>query len=693
METFSDAYDEKIRPLMDKIDQARSLLSSNEDGIKFPSVVVVGDQSSGKSTLLEALSLVELPKGSGIVTRCPLVLRLRKATERKVYRLLDENRKDLLDEANIDILQYIEEETKKLAGAQKNVVNSPIEIQVEDPNVRNLTLIDLPGIARNPIADQPKDILKQTTDLIRHFIKQEESVILCVFPANVDVATVESFRLAGEVDPDGIRTIGVITKADLATSEEVLTQQLLMDRDDVLKLKLGFVAVRNRAMNEKISLADARKREKEFFKQHLAFSSVGWDSLGVEALISRLADLYSDRIKDTFPKMREEIHKKLKAVREQLSKFPPSLETRSERLGKYYELADFYVENILQVHLNSSNDGKRQSIVNIFHGKFEKLKQILAKQEKELLSPAYREKVRNAVSACFGEQLPNFLPHSVLTGLISEKIDQLYQIIDVLIHECFQLTMDALTKNDKQECSGDILLLKMLPFFRSIAGCYMKEKLQEVRTQLQQLIRLEKHNPYTINSYYSEIIKKFREHQIKTKLNKSSTSKTSPVALPNEENKDLEAFFDGISNDEQAVDDMMISVCTYWRVLLKRFIDYAALSIRAGCVFDTCHGVRTRLRQIPVEQPDYVDLSLAEDTLVRNKRKTLQQTKTRLEKVNLILGGDIVSGEDNDGFQNVWESEILSFNTVDELADNSTASVDGNFFATIYFRHNVQLNF
>ncbi|CAF5032588.1 unnamed protein product, partial [Rotaria magnacalcarata] len=64
MNTFTDAYDEKIRPLMDKIDQARSLLSSNDDGITLPNVVVVGDQSSGKSTLLEALSLVELPKGS-----------------------------------------------------------------------------------------------------------------------------------------------------------------------------------------------------------------------------------------------------------------------------------------------------------------------------------------------------------------------------------------------------------------------------------------------------------------------------------------------------------------------------------------------------------------------------------------------------------------------------------------------------
>ena len=91
-DTYTNAYDEKIRPLMDKIDQIRSLVTSNDYGITFPNVVVVGDQSSGKSTLLEALSLVELPKGLGIVTRCPLVLRLRKSDQRRVYRL-DGNKK------------------------------------------------------------------------------------------------------------------------------------------------------------------------------------------------------------------------------------------------------------------------------------------------------------------------------------------------------------------------------------------------------------------------------------------------------------------------------------------------------------------------------------------------------------------------------------------------------------------------
>jgi hypothetical protein len=144
-------------------------------------------------------------------------------------------KKILLDETNMDLLKYIEEETTNLAGNHKNVVSDLIELQVEDPTVR-----DLSGIARNPIDDQPKDIHKQTTNLIKKFIDQEGSVILCVFPANVDVATVESFALARAVDPDGTRTIGVITKTDLATNQDMLIQQLLMDQANVFHLKLGL---------------------------------------------------------------------------------------------------------------------------------------------------------------------------------------------------------------------------------------------------------------------------------------------------------------------------------------------------------------------------------------------------------------------------------------------------------------------
>ncbi len=644
--TYTNAFDGKIRPLMDKIDQVRSLLTSNDYGITFPNVVVVGDQSSGKSTLLEALSLVELPKGSGIVTRCPLVLRLRKSDRRQVYRLHG-NKKIPLDETNMNLLKYIEEETTKLAGNHKNVVSDLIELQVEDPTVRDLTVVDLPGIARNPIADQPKDIHKQTTNLIQKFINQEGSVILCVFPANVDVATVESFALARAVDPDGARTIGVITKTDLATNEEMLIQQLLMDRANVFQLKLGFIAVRNRSTDEEISLEDARRREKDFFSQHPASSIVESNCLGIDALIDRLANLYAERVRETFPKIQADIAKQLKDVRDQLSKFPPELQSAQARLLKYHELVSWYVKNILQNVFASSNDGQRPSIVNELHHKFGQVEKLIQTQNSEFYSPKYRVRVRKAMSACFGEQLPNFLPHPVLKRFINEKLDHFWRLIEVLVDESFQLTCTRLFDNDKDACSGDILLLKLLPTFRRISTLYLGQKKQIVRDQFQEMIRLEKLEPYTLNHYYMNKINQFRDYEAERK-SQNPKDKTNPRKATGDNDDDEDAsLFCSLSNEDHAAQDMVISIYAYWKLLIKRCIDNVALSLRAACVFDTCSGIQDRLRQLPTEQTNFVDQYLAEDESIRLRRQRLQKRKEQLETVDAILGDGLLVGHDD----------------------------------------------
>ncbi|XP_010072862.1 PREDICTED: dynamin-2-like, partial [Pterocles gutturalis] len=79
----------------------------------------------------------------------------------------------------------------------------------------NLTLIDLPGITKVPVGDQPQDIEYQIKDMILQFISRESSLILAVTPANMDLANSDALKLAKEVDPQGLRTIGVITKLDL----------------------------------------------------------------------------------------------------------------------------------------------------------------------------------------------------------------------------------------------------------------------------------------------------------------------------------------------------------------------------------------------------------------------------------------------------------------------------------------------
>ncbi|CAF3357971.1 unnamed protein product [Rotaria socialis] len=228
------------------------------------------------------------------------------------------------------------------------------------------------------------------------------------------------------------------------------------------------------------------------------------------------------------------------------------------------------------------------------------------------------------------------------------------------------MTFRVLSEHDEKACSDNILLLKLLPFFRDLLQSYLNYKRQIVYDQLQELIRLEKQDPYTINHCYTTTIKNFEMQRTEEKLPKSSSKNDSSGEATDE---DDELMFKSSSNDDEAVQDMLTSIRVYWKLLLQRFIDYAALSIRAGCVFDICPDIRKRFRQVPTEQVDFVDAYLMEDAFVRTKRQQLQQARERLKKVDAILGGSSSTIYGNDASEDSIEIRNPSFMTLDQLEE------------------------
>lgn len=113
------------------------------------------------------------------------------------------------------VRKEIEDETERATGSNKNVSPIPINLRVYSPNVLNLTLIDLPGLTKVPVGDQPPDIETQIRNMVLEFIKNESTLILAVSPANADLANSDALKISKEVDPQGLRTIGVLTKIDL----------------------------------------------------------------------------------------------------------------------------------------------------------------------------------------------------------------------------------------------------------------------------------------------------------------------------------------------------------------------------------------------------------------------------------------------------------------------------------------------
>ncbi len=114
-----------------------------------------------------------------------------------------------------EIRNEIEKDTVKIAGTNKGIARVPIHLKIYSPRLLTLTLVDLPGITKIPVGDQPVDMENQIKQLVYEYISKPSSIILAVTPANVDIVNSEALKIAREVDPNGLRTIGVLTKLDL----------------------------------------------------------------------------------------------------------------------------------------------------------------------------------------------------------------------------------------------------------------------------------------------------------------------------------------------------------------------------------------------------------------------------------------------------------------------------------------------
>ncbi|KAG2457184.1 MXE protein, partial [Polypterus senegalus] len=306
-------YEQKVRPYIDLIDFLRSL--GIDQDLPLPSIAVIGDQSSGKSSVLEALSGVSLPRGSGIITRCPLEMKMKKIREGKPWKGTLKYR-DI--EMHLHDPKFVEEEILKaqniIAGTASGISTELISLKIESSQVPDLTLIDLPGIARVAVGDQPSDIGEQIKSLIQTFIEKAETIILVVVPSIVDIATTEALKMAKEFDPDGQRTLGILTKPDMIDkgNEE---KTVAVVRNLVIELKKGYMIVKCRGqqdINENLSLAEAIENERVFFKHHPYFSPfLDEKKATVQFLAVKLTNELVEHIIESLPNLKRKIEDKL----------------------------------------------------------------------------------------------------------------------------------------------------------------------------------------------------------------------------------------------------------------------------------------------------------------------------------------------------------------------------------------------
>ncbi|KAF2088222.1 hypothetical protein K490DRAFT_39989 [Saccharata proteae CBS 121410] len=334
------------------------------DSLDLPQIVVVGSQSSGKSSVLENIVGKDfLPRGSGIVTRRPLILQLINVPS-------DRDDRPDSDEVHVphtpasvagqeewaefhhipgrrftsfdDVRHEIENETARIAGNNKGINRQPINLKIYSPSVLSLTLVDLPGLTKVsrrfltkvkvPIGDQPSDIEKQTRNLITEYIAKPNSIILAVSPANVDLVNSEALKLARHVDPMGRRTIGVLTKLDLMDHG---TNALDILSGRVYPLKLGFIGVINRSqydIQERKPLSDALQAEREFFRQHPAYRNMA-NRCGTQYLAKTLNQTLMAHIRERLPDIKARLNTLMGQTQQELASYGDVAFTGKEHRG------------------------------------------------------------------------------------------------------------------------------------------------------------------------------------------------------------------------------------------------------------------------------------------------------------------------------------------------------------------------
>uniref|UniRef100_A0A1B6GU88 dynamin GTPase n=2 Tax=Cuerna arida TaxID=1464854 RepID=A0A1B6GU88_9HEMI len=332
---------EALIPVINKLQDVFNTVGT--DAIQLPQIVVVGTQSSGKSSVIESLvGRTFLPRGTGIVTRCPLVIQLnycpkedreRRSSEEGTLTI-EEWGKFLHTKGKVftdfsEIRNEIEQETNRKAGHNKGVCSEPIVLKIYSPSVLNLSLVDLPGLTKVPVGDQPEDIEQQIKKLVVKYISNPNSIILAVVTANTDMATSESIKIAREVDVEGRRTLAVATKLDLmdAGTDAI---DILCGR--VIPVKLGIIGVVNRSqqdINDKKSIKDALRDEATFLQRKYPTLA---NRNGTPYLAKTLNRLLMHHIRECLPDLKTRVNVMVSQFQSLLNSFGDDVSDKSQTL-------------------------------------------------------------------------------------------------------------------------------------------------------------------------------------------------------------------------------------------------------------------------------------------------------------------------------------------------------------------------
>ena len=497
----------------------------------IPQMVVIGTQSSGKSSVLNRILRMDiLPVGKQMVTRTPLHMELNQSNtgdkalvefgtysgEGNSWRISNSLEINIPEPSEVDtenIVSIIESETRKRAGIKKNISKKPIIMRIFSPNVPTLTLIDLPGLTSVACKDkgQPQDIKKQIIDLASSYIKNPKTLILAVMAARDDLETDMALELIKHYEPNGDRTIGIITKIDLMNKGSDVSHYLDNRISKDLQLKYGYFAIKNRSLEERISNTslESFKIEAEYFNQNINIYNKR-DRLGLQSVEGVLVNVMIDRIRSNLPLIKGTLSEELKDTRELLSQMGTpigkSVEERQTLL--YYAISTFNKVYNKSIEERGTKYNIGRNIRDIFVKYRDGLEGINPFVNKKIYTDEY---INDSIYNCEGNHMSSLsLPIDVLERCIR---DETKKPLFVITDSCNKLCEDI--SNSLKGLIDLICMEKSLSRFPLLVEAInirlkilLDELMEQTREKIYELIKIENNYIWTDRQDFLNLFQK-----------------------------------------------------------------------------------------------------------------------------------------------------------------------------------------
>ncbi|CAM9724999.1 unnamed protein product [Chrysoparadoxa australica] len=693
---LDEAIERDVRPYLDLVDALRSQGAQEE--LSLPQIAVMGDQSSGKSSVLEAseaaLSGVQFPRGSGLVTRCPVQLVMKRTEAGSKWKAKasvlwhrGEQPKAAGDVSSPDQLQaVISELMETVCGGDtaNGFSTDTIVVQVESPNSPDLTLIDLPGIVRTAVEGQQQSVIREVNALIESYLGQERTIILAIVPANQDVATVDILERAQAVDPNGERTIGVLTKPDLigpGNEDEVVA--VLQNRRK--PLKLGYVMVKNRTqlqLSDGMGLEEAHKDEMAFFNGHSRLSSISPEKLGIESLTKRCVGVLVRRIKHTLPTMKWELQEGLDEVERELGPLERNVpKTYPDRLKSFMQIITDFTR-LLRASiegeyrdklLNSEPNLRVRSQVDKC---FRSLQQGVTEMNPGFELPDFPRMLADELAAHRGRELCGMVNSQFFYIFMLQQVEKVRPVVEHAREGCASAVLEVATELIEKVSPQYPELVELVKGFVTenveLSGEAMQPELD--------LIFDKERNPFTENQDLVNAINQVRFerfdrvlHQVMIEAGEKPPPGTKGLP-PLEEWVALNLGhwyrYSHGANPTSKVEDMSTVLQAYWRVTSKRVCDNACMLLETAFLDEVVNALETQLLTKAQQMKDaemtvdrymlttaladaYPQGLFIEDAVLANKREFLEMRKKRivaaLDRISEVAPGVVATSRRQTG--------------------------------------------